>query len=259
MVLALSWGCTPDDPPAVPDSPQRIVSFIPSATELLFAIGAGPRVVGVTVHDDYPPQVEALPRVYDTSPNYGQVAALKPDLVVRDSSINKPGELRKLQALGIAAHTMSCQRLADIPQTLRELGVAIGSASAGDEAAQTFEEKLARVVPLEKQPRVFVEIWGSPLMTAGTETMPDDVINAVGAENIFADQKGYFQVVNSTLVARKPDIILLPLEPNRQTSAAAEMLAKLGVRVRVIKIDSSLLTKPTPRVLEGIKALHSAL
>lgn len=260
LLLLAVVACSPAPAPVIsPATPQRVVSFIPSVTELLFAVGAGPKVVGVTVHDDYPAQVKDLPRVYETSPDYDRLAALMPDLVVRDSSINKPGELEKLAALGIPVLSIHCQRLGQIPESLRAIGKSLGEARVGEAAAVSFERELEELGQIEGQCTVLIEVWGSPLTAAGGATVPHDAVESLGARNYFRDQEGYFQVVQETLAQNPPDVILLPLQEAHQESAAAEFLATLELDVPVIKIPADLITKPTPRVLEGMKLLKEKL
>lgn len=264
--LAVLFACTSTPEPSPPPSktgPQRIVSLIPSVTELLFAVGAGPRVVGVTVFCDYPEAAKSLVKVGDATPNYAVLTGLNPDLVVYDSSINKPNSVKKLVELGIPIFELKCERMADIPEALRKLGKRTGLEAEGEKAALLFGERLKEIQPLPEPPRVFLEVWSKPILTAGSQTMLDDVLKTLGAKNIYDDQKKYFQVVDASLVKRAPEIILLPVDPNSDSpepeSAAAALLESVGLEVRVIKIDSNLVTKPTPRVLEGLIQLRQAL
>ncbi len=186
-------------------------------------------------------------------------AALTPDLVVRDSSINKPGELDKLAALGIPVLSIHCQRMEQIPGSLRVIGRALGEEQAAERVALDFEQELKGLGRLGGRPSVFIEVWGSPLMTAGGGTLPHDAVENLGARNHLRDQEGYFQVVQETLAQNPPDVILLPLQEAHQESAAAEFLATLELDVPVIKIPADLITKPTPRVLQGMKLLKEKL
>lgn len=222
-------------------------------------MGAGSLVVGVTIHDDYPDEVMDLPRVYETSPDYDRLAALQPDLVVRDSSINKSGELEKLESLGIPVLSIHCQSLEQIPASLRLLGEAVGKAPEGEAAAARFEQGLSELSQVPSSPSVFVEVWGSPLMTAGSDTLPDAVLQKLGARNHFGVEPGYFQVVKESLAENPPDVILLPVREEGQESAAARFLAEVELKVPVVKVPSDLITKPTPRVLEGMKLLSEGL
>lgn len=238
-------------PSSVP--PRRVVSLIPSATELIFEVGAGDRLVGVTANDTYPPQVAALPQVGDQTIDRERLLSLKPDLVVLDSEFN--ADHQTYRRLGLPLLTLQSRRLADIPKNLRVLGQHLGLGDSGEAAAKRFESELEEIPKLQVKQTVFVEIWGSPLMTVGSESLPNDLLGQLGLENAYADQKGYFQVDPEDVVQRRPGIILLPAASLQERSVAASLLRRVGQSPRVIVIDGDLFTTPSPRVLEGMKRL----
>jgi iron complex transport system substrate-binding protein len=101
-------------------------------------------------------------------------------------------------------------------------------------------------------------VWGSPLMTVGAQTLPDDLLNQLGLTNVYADQHGYFQVDPEDVVRRQPELIILPGQPG-QSSVAAELLTRAGVPVQVITLDGDLFTSPTPRVVQGLRLINDQL
>lgn len=237
--------------------PRRVVSLIPSATELIYEVGAGPALVGVTANDAYPPQVEALPTVGDQTIDPERLLALKPDLVVLDTEFN--ADLGKIRRLGLPVLELRSKRLSDVAANLRLLGERLGHSESGNAAAERFEASLAEVSRLDLKEEVFVEIWGAPLMTVGAESLPNDLLAHLGLHNVYADQQGYFQVDPEDVVSRRPGIIILPSAHPTDTSAAAKLLARAGVDCKVIVLDGDLFTNPSPRVLQGLQRLVEAL
>lgn len=236
---------------------KRLVSLVPSVTELLFAIGAGDRVIAVTSNDHHPAEVEKLPKVGDQTIDLEKLVSLKPDLVILDSEFNR--EQAQIERLGFPVLALQSRRLEDIPGNLRHLGQELGRADQAEQAAVKFEKSLQSLPKLESPQPVFVEIWGSPLMTVGSDSLPSDLLGVLGIPNIYADQKGYFQVDPEDIVRRAPRVIILPSRLPTDTSSAAKLLERAGVKVTVIVLNGDLFTNPTPRVLEGLSQLKNEL
>ena len=247
----------PSTPAQTTNYPARIVSLVPSVTELLYEVGAGSALVGVTVNDTFPPQVEKLPKVGDQTIDPERLLSLKPDLVVLDSEFNKDQET--FQRLGLNVLALRSKRLSDIGDNLRVLGRRLGHEQNGMKAAERFEKALKEIPRSNSQQRVLVEIWGSPLMTVGAETLPDDLLQEMGLTNAYADQKGYFQVDPEDVVTRRPGIVILPAAKLTDHSVAAGLLRKAGVPVKVIVLDGDTFTNPTPRVLQGLRKISNEL
>jgi iron complex transport system substrate-binding protein len=233
------------------------VSLIPSATELIYEVGAGNSLVGVTVNDTYPPQVQRLPKVGDQSIDPEKLLSLQPDLVVLDTEFN--ADLQKYRRLGLPVLALESKRLSDVAANLRLLGHRLGQTEAGETAASRFEKALAELPRLALQEQVFIEIWGAPLMTVGSDSLPDDLLGQIGLSNAYADQKGYFQVDPEDVVSRRPGIIILPSAKSSDSSTAAKLLARAGVQVRVLVLDGDLFTNPSPRVLKGLEQIVDEL
>jgi iron complex transport system substrate-binding protein len=262
----IAGGCTPPATPTPTSHPQggakagvphRVVSLIPSATELIFAVGAGDALVGVTVNDSYPAEVAKLPKVGDQTIDPERILSLRPDLVVLDTAFN-PGAA-KYRRLGLTVLELRSRRLADVPKNLRLLGERLGHPQQGQACAARFEKALAGVEKLSSKEEVFVEIWGSPLMTVGADSLPNDLLERLGLHNAYADQEGYFQVDPEDVVSRRPAIIILPSDGPTRTSAAQRLLRQAGVPVKLIVVDGDLFTNPTPRVLEGLQKISQEL
>ena len=241
-------------------TPHRVVSLIPSATELLVAIGQEDRLVGVTLNDTFPESVRALPKVGDMTIDFEKLVSLKPDLVLVDADFNRDGE--KLRSLGLPVYELKCHRLVDIAPAMRDLGKRLGQPEMANLAADRFEDGLRSFVPLKEHPTAFVEIWSDPLMTSGNQTLIQDVLTAVGLKNAYSEQVGTFQVNLEDLASRQPTIVVLPIHGSKDESGSKvkELSGKVaGWDPKVVTIDSDLLVRAGPRVLEGMRRLQESV
>jgi iron complex transport system substrate-binding protein len=214
-------------------------------------------LVGVTVNDDYPEEVRRLPKVGDIQVDLEKLLSLKPDLVVidREFSNNKA----QLERFGLSVLELKSRRLEDISQNLRALGRRLNRARQGEEAAERFEKRLEKMPKLDSEARVFVEIWSSPLMTVGADSIPDDLLQLVGLSNVYSEQVGYFQVDPEDVVSRRPDIIIVATSTSNASSAAASLVKKAGGRPKVVVLGEGLFTTPSPRLLQGLNLLLQEL
>lgn len=262
MIAALLWvscGSPPAAPP--PARATRIVCLVPSLTEVLFSLGAGPRVVGVTANDTYPPEVAALPRVGDQATDYERLLSLKPDLVVADPGM-QPREISRLRELKLPVLSLPAQSLEGLQQALPELGRATGTEPRARELQQELGRRLEAYRHRQGRPvRVFVEIWNHPLMTAGSGTYVDELIRLAGGENVYADFSSiYPQVSVEDLLQRQPEAIILTvgeLEEARQRPGWSQL--KAVQQGRLYKLSSDLLVRPTLRSPEAVEELDRVL
>ena len=170
---------------------QRIISLAPSVTELLFSAGAGDKVVAAVDYSDYPEAAKALPRVGGyTQLDIERILALKPDLVIGWQSGNQPQALDKLRQLGIPVYITETRFLEQIPQTLERFGLLAGTSATADAEAARFRDTLQQLTGKyrHKTPvKVFYQVWNQPLITINQENLINQVIEACGGRNVFAD------------------------------------------------------------------------
>lgn len=258
FLMLFFTGCRPEPTPLpAPATPQRVASLVPSATELVYEIRAQDLLVAVTENDNYPPEVEKLPKVGDQTIDKEKLLTLRPDLVLLDTEFNR--DQAQLEGLGLKVLPLQSRRLADIARNIRLLGRHLGREKSAETAAQAFEAKLKAIPRLKETPTVFIEIWGSPLMTVGGESLPNDLLEILGLPNAYEDQTGYFQVDPEDVLRRRPDVIILPSGSSTEQSSAAKLLERAGVSVRVIVLDGDLFTNPTSRVLQGLEIIRREL
>ncbi len=259
LLLLLSFaGCRPE-PRSTPalSTPKRVASLVPSATELIYEIGAQDLLMAVTENDNYPPEAAKFPKVGDQTIDKEKLLSLKPDLVILDTEFNR--DQAQLERLGLKVLPLQSRRVTDIARNIRLLGRHLGREESAETAARAFETKLRATQRLKEAPSVFIEIWGSPLMTVGGESLPNDLLEILGLHNTYEDQMGYFQVDPEDVLRRRPDVIILPSASSTEQSSAAKLLERAGVSVRVIVLDGDLFTNPTPRVLQGLEIVRREL
>ena len=243
---------------------QRIVSLAPHVTEILYAAGAGERIVGTVEYSDYPPAAKALPRVGGYSRvDLEAVLALKPDLVVGWESGNADASLTKLRALGLPVYINQPNRMLDIARSIEQVGRLAGTSAAADAAAARFRERHAQYAARysgRPKIRVFYQIWKQPLMTINGKQIISDAIALCGGENVFAELPVLAPTVSvEAVLAVNPDVIVASgmgearpewLDDWRRWPALAAV-----ARDNLFFIPPDLIQRHTPRVLDGAERL----
>lgn len=247
---------------------RRIVSLAPHVTELLYAAGAGDKVVGVVQYSDYPEAARKVVRVGGyTSVDMEKVVALKPDLVVAWKSGNRDAHLDKLRGLGIPVFINEPRKIEDVARSLSQLGRLAGTEAAAESAAKAFRERHAALqARYSSRPRVrtFYEIWNRPLMTINGEHLISDVIRLCGGENVFARLPVLAPTIDTEAVlAAAPEVIVA----SGMGEARPEWLddwrqwTKLQAvsRGNLFFIPPDQIQRHTPRILDGAERLCSQL
>ena len=171
----------------LPDSVRRVVSLAPNVTELLFAAGGSDLLVAVSSADDYPPEVERLPKLDALPVNFEAVLALDPDIVLLNAEINRIEDADRLAELGVPAFVTQTTSIADVPADVRTLGVLLGSQDSADSHAallQAAMDSLASRVVGQPRPRVLLLIGYNTLYAFGANGFIHDVIALAGGERI---------------------------------------------------------------------------
>lgn len=247
---------------------RRIVSLAPHITELLFAAGAGDRVVGVVAYSDHPPAARRLPSVGSyTGVDTEAILALRPDLVVGWQGGNQPAELDLLAGLGIAVYRTDPRTLADIPLAIRQLGRLAGTRDSAEAAARTFETGLAVLAARHRNVRrvsVFYQVWDVPIMTIGGDHWISQIIDLCGGTNVFAALKAPTPTVSlEAVLAAAPEVILTggmgDVKPAwlAQWRNWPQLPAVQAGNLHVINPD--WLQRAGPRLLDGARAVCTAL
>jgi iron complex transport system substrate-binding protein len=279
-VALLAWqpACRPDAAPAtetrvvddagdtvaVAPSARRVVSLIPATTELLFAIGAGPVVVGRTAWCDYPAAAAKVPNLGDgIAPNVEAVLASHPDLVILYNSAQNAAIAARLRGLGIAALRLNTDSLGDVARVGRLLGRLTGHARAADSMAAVFDTALASatVAPPARRPKVLLLVWEQPPMTIGRGSFLSELVERAGGRNLFADVTSSAGTVSIEAVAsRDPDLILTTAAGPVAFAARPEWRPVRAVRQkRFLPVSGSEFNRPSPRAPAAIRELARRL
>ena len=261
--------------PNAQTTPARIVSLVPAATEMLFAIDAGSRVVGVSSFDRFPPEVERIPRVGALiDPNVERILALRPDLVVVYRSQT---DLRaQLERARIPTFIYVHAGLADVTATLRQLGDRVGRGDAAQRLATEIETRIEAVRARTRgrpRPRTLVVMSRDQfalrgIYASGGVGFVHDMLTAAGGENIFADVKREAtQATSELIIARAPSVVLElhgdPLDAaaiakeRRVWDTLSSVPAVRTGRVHILADERTVV--PGPRVAEGVELLAALL
>lgn len=238
---------------------NRIVALTPHVTELLFAAGAGSKVVGVSAWSDYPAAAKGLPLIGDASRvDMEMLLRLKPDLVVGWASGTSPVVLRQIRQLGIPVWLTEAGRVDDIARQIRQLGQLAGTQAVAEQAAGRFERDW-RALQARYSSRppvsVFYQIWPSPPMTVSGRHFISDVVRACGGRNVFAELPLLTPTVSvEAVVQRNPQVIIASGaytgEPGQWKSWQGLPLAAVQ-KHQLHEIQPDLIQRPTPRLLQG--------
>lgn len=245
--------------------PKRIVSLAPANTEIAFALGLGDKVVGVTTYDDYPAEVTRISKVGDfTTPNIEAIAAAKPDLVLATTGVQADA-LKRLKALGATVLAIDPQTLDGVYTDIGRVGRATGTAEKATAVVGSMKAEVAGVqkaVEGTAPVSVFVEIAQNPLYTAGKGTLIDELIGLAGGTNVVT-KPGYVAYSSEQLIEADPQVYLATKGSMSDPAALAKRAghAKLSAVLdnRVYVLDDNLVSRPGPRIVEGLKQIAEAL
>lgn len=242
---------------------RRIVSLSPSFTEMLFALGAGGRIVGRTTWCDYPAAALAVPSVGDgLNPNVEAVAARQPDLVVLYRSALDEAAAAQLGRLGIPSVVLRQDHLADVARAARLLSRALGDSARGDSLAAAIDTFLAAPPPPAATRLAFV-VWDNPPIVIGAGSYLDELARLAGGSNVFHDlASASAEVSLETLAARDPDVIVVLAD---STTAPGFTVRREWQTIRAVRqrrfvyLVGSLFGRPNPRMREAVAEFRRRL
>ncbi|WP_296971191.1 ABC transporter substrate-binding protein [Tepidanaerobacter sp. EBM-38] len=247
--------------------PERIISLAPSNTEILFTLGLEDRIVGVTDFCDYPEAAKSKEKIGGFSePNIEKIISLQPDLILATSMHQKPVE--ELEKLNVPSVVLDPKDFEDVFTSIEIIGKATGQ---DDKAAAIVGDLKARVKDVDdkvikltedERPKVYYEIWPSPITTAGPGTFVNDIIQRAGGENIAKDaKKAYPQYSQEMIVAKNPDIIIFSHHGSSNQSAEDILNRQGWESIEAIKnnkvfyVEENLVQRATPRLVDGLEQL----
>jgi iron complex transport system substrate-binding protein len=237
----------------------RIVSLSPHLTELLYAAGAGGKVVGAVEYSDYPAEARALPRVgSDFGIDLEHVLALRPDLVVAWPNAGSVKAVDRIAGVGVPVFRSEPRELDDIPRTLERLGVLSGEENQAAHAAADFRAgvaELKRRYQGRATVRVFYQVWDRPIVTVNGQHLISKIIRLCGGENVFAGLPVIAPEINREAVLRADPDVIVASGANQDRPSWLDEWKALPLRAaahgQLYGVARDLIQRPTPRILEG--------
>lgn len=282
IIAVLTAGCSGPSVDTASDGaethagprPVRIVSLMPAATEILFALEADDRLVGRTRWGVHPPEAEQIPSVGDgMRPSLEAVLARSPDLVVMyDGEANRDA-LGRLETLGVPTLALRHDTVGDLERNIGVLGKVVGCVGGARRLAAFVRAGLAQVAEATTtfpRVRVYYESWADPPMTIGRGSFIDSLVLVAGGDNVFGDLEGSAPRVSlEAILARAPERILVAV-PRAALDDVPEMSARRGWREldavrrgRIGRLDQDLVTRLGPRLADAAwdiaKGVHPGL
>lgn len=255
------------------EAPSRIVSISPACTEILFGLGLGEKVVGVTEYCDYPEEALEKEKIGTfTTPNLEAIVALKPDLVLATGGVQAE-MLDRMKELGLTVYAVNPTTFDETLATILEVGEITGAVDKAEEIVADMNQRAVevarRVNEMEKEgkkrPRAFFEIYyENNVWTAGKGSIISDLIRQAGGENVGDMQSGdYYEFSVEELLSQNPQVYLVG---SGSMSDPGDIASRPGwdrmeaVRDgRVYVIEENLLYRTGPRLIDGLEAIHAAL
>ncbi len=277
--------------------PKRIVSLSPSSTEILFAVGAGPKVVGVTDYCNYPHNLKArieteeLKRIGGYwNPSIEAIVELKPDLVLVSTAkcTEKTNECKvnckrrceitsqvaaQLGSLGLKVLILGPHSMNDVLDDILLVGRASGNAVEASSLVGKLKQRIEIVVRRSKaashKPRVYFEVWNHPYISVSSETWIGDLINLAGGKNIFGEAASEWPIINpEDIIQRNPDIIVFPFVPGvpRFWGSFEDVKKRPGWKnINAVKngniydVPRDFISRPGPRLVEALEMLEKII
>ncbi len=256
------------------EKPERIISLAPSMTEMLYSLGLGDKVIGVTTFANYPEEARQNEKIGSvTDPNVEKIVSLNPDLVLA-AAVNKMEYVDRLKNLGIKVAGFDPSSIDETIKIMNKVGKLTGEEYLAKEVTAKMARELKEIEKLvekklanNERPGVFYEIWHNPLMTAGEGTFVDDLIETAGGKNIGAMAPGSWpQYSLEKLLIENPDIYIsshhsdahtFTVEGLKERANYGSINAVKNDRVHFIAQD--IMTRPSPRIILGLKDLVKAI
>lgn len=253
----------------VPLRPERIITLAPNLTEIVYAVGAGPRLVGNTTFCDYPAEARQVAKVGDTlHPSIERIIALKPQLIFVSTASQLEAFTKQLDEQNIAVYITDPHDLEGVFQSIQVIGELVDER---EKAASLVTSLRARAVSTEEKVRnekpvsVFYQLSAEPLYTAGRDSFITDLVRRAGGVSVTADVPGAWpRYSDESALAARPDVVIMATGDSMGAQANAEVAKPLRrspavLNNRVYKINGDFLSRPGPRLVDGLEQMARAL
>jgi iron complex transport system substrate-binding protein len=240
---------------------SRIISFAPHLTELLFAVGAGEKIVGVVKHSDYPERAKRIPEIgTNRAADLERIVSLQPDLIVAWFHASSMKQLDRLRSTGIPVYYSNPQTLQAIGREGNRLARLVGTEGEAARWAEQFRKRHARLISLYSERsklKVFYQMWGNPLYTLNREHFVSDLLAICAATNVFGSLPVVAPVVSTEAVLRANPQAIIGTIPPADLKSQWEPWAELdAVRLgNLFTVNADLTHRPGPRAMDAAETL----
>ncbi len=247
--------------------PQSIVSLAPNITEILFALGMGEKIVGVTDYCDYPSEVETKPKIGGfTNTNLEKIVSLNPDLIIGTADGNPRHVVEKLDELGFTVYVTCPRTIGEVVEDIRKIALITRVEEEGERIAADFNKRLKNV---EKKsgifrnipPKVFIQLGMNPLVSASRGTFAHSLVETAGGKNILADSVIKYPLVNKEkIIIERPDIIV-KVFMEKKCAGQEDIWTRLDDGIpaaahdRIYSLNPDIILRPGPRLIDGLEKL----
>lgn len=271
--FVLAWlaaclsGCSePARDTSAPDAYERIVTLAPNLTELVFAVGAGELLVGVSAWSDYPLEVLDLPVVGDAfTVDQEQLALLNPDLLLVWESGTPPHAVDELRKMGYAVETIRTRGLADVSLAMLRIGELTGRPSGAEAAAGKFRRQLQELRESHQEDApitVFYQVSARPLYTINREHYVSELIEICGGKNVFDDLEALAPAISvEAVVDRNPEVMLASTDAGDEAFAEWQRWPAISANLygNQFLLPADEIARATPRLIVAAGAVCLAL
>ncbi|MCX5749621.1 MAG: cobalamin-binding protein [Candidatus Saganbacteria bacterium] len=244
--------------------PVRIISTMPSNTEILFALGLKDRIIGVTSQCNYPPEARKIKKIGGADLNIEQIISLNPDLIVMLGDAQK-NDVERLRRMHLPVFVINPQTLPGLIYSINILGQATGNKKEARDLSKKMQNEIYKISTQNRsrvKPKVFVMLWHNPLITAGNGTFIDDLITLAGGVNIASQMGVKYPIMNfEELIEQDPDFLIIAGkakdEITRLKTSPKWRIIKAVKENNMLLIDSDIITRPSPRLMTALDLITS--
>jgi iron complex transport system substrate-binding protein len=247
----------------IPEKVTRAVSLAPNLTEIIFAVGGGERLVGVTDFCNFPAEAQKIQKIGDTlKPNIESIIALKPQIVFVSTASQLETFTKTLESQGITVFVTNPNNLEGIYQSIEKVGEIFGTKEKALEVVGSLKKRVAQIEEATKRsalPRVFVQI-DKTLYTIGKDSFMTDLITRAGGVSVTKDlPTGYPKLSKETALALNPDVIILSESPDNDEPNEVFKNSNAVKNGKVFKINADILSRPAPRIVDALEQIAGFL
>ena len=248
-------------PVRIGEAPRRIVSLNPATTEILFTLGAGSRLVGRTKYDLWPDSARFVPALGDgIRPNVEVVLGTRPDLVVLYASEDNRGAANRIRSAGVNTLSLKIDSIAEFRRATEMLGAILRDSLRAHTVTDSVHRSLERVRAATanlRRPRVFWHVWDAPLITIGSGSFMNELVEIAGARNVYADVSAPSKSIALEDVAKRdPDFILAgPIGAAQIRGDSRWNIVRAAREGKILVVDTAIVARPSVRLGEAAVSL----